>query len=149
MLKQKWRVGEVSRETITDIAGIAEAPGDHHEWSPQRRPSAVHCIGHFNTSRVGPVTASLSPGLLDLYSVGTDQFWIWKRRGVGRSSPAEECNPYWLEDAIGWELRRVELSQHPTSPRGSSTRKTSLGQSIVLLGCRFGSMDNSRARTVQ
>jgi hypothetical protein len=36
----------------------------------------VHFIGYFSTSRVGPVTASLSLGLLDLYSEGADQFWI-------------------------------------------------------------------------
>jgi hypothetical protein len=36
------------------------------------------------------VTAALSLGLLDLYSEGADQFWYWKRRGVGRSSPVEE-----------------------------------------------------------
>jgi len=100
----------VSREIITAIAGIAEAPGDHNARSPacalvwepppftgitssdvmpayvgiqslyyavhanpdrSRYPRAasffpVHCIGCFSTSRVGPVTASLSLGLLDL-----------------------------------------------------------------------------------
>jgi hypothetical protein len=79
MLKQKWRTGEVSRETITAIARSAEAPGDHHERY-----------------------TSLSLGLLDLYSDG-DEFLSWKRRGVGRSSHPEESNPYWLEDAVSGE----------------------------------------------
>jgi hypothetical protein len=53
----------------------------HANTDRSRYPQAasffpVHFIGYFSTSRVGPVTASLSLGLLDLYSEGADQFWI-------------------------------------------------------------------------
>ena len=68
---------------------------------------------------------------------------------MGRSSPAEEGAPDWPESIVGEKRRRVEPSQHPPSPRGSSSRKTNRGQSIVLLCYGFRSRDDSRARVVQ
>jgi hypothetical protein len=145
------RAYAVGNAEVGERAGVGQRS---RALSSFRLPSGLDCIaGNYTPydrrARSTAYPAGCAISAIDPYSSGPAECSTWKRRGVGRSSLAEEEAPYWSEFPVEEKRKRVEPSQHPTNPRDSSSRKMNLGQSIVLLRCGFRSRDDSRARVVQ